>query len=251
MLSSEDSYIGVRKLTDETSHIQIKVPQYFNNPKIWFNQVDASFQLANIRNEKTKYFHLLTSLPPQLLEEYADLMDHHSTTPYSTLREAIIKDTAVSASYAASKLLQRQELGDRKPTQLLREMKRNFEIMEPGMDPNSSKILRYQFINNLPPNIQHMLIGSTASIDEIAELANQHAAIQSPSLFQIEKMNRGSDSIAIQNLQDQINAIKAKNADNDSTLCYYHRRYGKDARKCQKPCAWKSSNAAGNGKGSQ
>lgn len=32
--------------------------------------------------------------------------------------------------------------------------------------------------------------------------------------------------------------------DHSSRLCYYHRRFGPDARRCQRPCAWPENRAA-------
>lgn len=31
-----------------------------------------------------------------------------------------------------------------------------------------------------------------------------------------------------------------------NALCYFHHRFGNDARKCQPPCAWKNTSAQGN-----
>ncbi|XP_031335072.1 uncharacterized protein LOC116182177 [Photinus pyralis] len=95
-------------------------------PDVWFAIVEANFNLANpkIIREETKYSYVLSALTPDLANELADVMiDPHPTEPYTKLKAAILKRTCLSETQKIKQLLSGQELGNKKPTQLLRQMR--------------------------------------------------------------------------------------------------------------------------------
>ena len=73
--------------------------------------------------ERTRFDYVVASLDPEFSLEVRDLIlappDGH---PYSTLKDQLIKRTAASEQRRLQQLLTAEELGDRKPTQLLRRM---------------------------------------------------------------------------------------------------------------------------------
>ena len=70
---------------------QLKIsPFYKNNPAVWFRQLDAAFSLAGISSSRTKYLHLITLLP----EEVVSGVDH--IEDFDHLKSAVLD--AVSAN---------------------------------------------------------------------------------------------------------------------------------------------------------
>ena len=70
--------------------------------------------------QKTKFKYVVTSLSPEYATEVRDLLlQPPNENPYDVLKEQLVKQTATSEQRRLQQLLSSEELGDRKPTQLL------------------------------------------------------------------------------------------------------------------------------------
>lgn len=48
---------------------ELKLPNFWpKNPRVWFSQVEARFQLRHITSQSTKYLHVVAALPPEIAE---------------------------------------------------------------------------------------------------------------------------------------------------------------------------------------
>lgn len=104
--------------------VSLKLPPYWpGDPAIWFMQVEAQFATRCITTEETRYAYVVAALQPSIAQEVRDiLMSPPATHPYSTLKEELVKRTSESERKRLHQLLITEELGDRKPSQLLRKM---------------------------------------------------------------------------------------------------------------------------------
>ena len=107
---------------------------------------------------------------------------HPQATYYDTLKTQLIKRTAASEQRKLQQLFSGEELGDRKPTQLLRRMQQLVGDKLGTADNDS--FLRELFLQRLPPNVRMILASSDSSLslDKLAELADKVAEVALPTV---------------------------------------------------------------------
>ncbi|XP_064458440.1 uncharacterized protein LOC135368832 [Ornithodoros turicata] len=163
------------------SAVAVKLPQYFDrNPGVWFIQAEAQFSLAGVTPQQTKFYHVISALTPTAADEVYDVLANPSpTTPYDQLKKALLQRTTASSRSRLQQLLSAEELGDRRPTQLLRRMRQLLGDNSVSMDDT---LLRELFLQRLPQNVQMVLAtASNMTLDQLATLADAVVEVASPS----------------------------------------------------------------------
>ena len=97
----------------------LKLPPFWSSaPEVWFQQVEA--RTRHITAQRTKFDHVVAPLSPEFATEVCDLIIRPPVdAPYDSLREQLIKRTTASEQRKLQQLFSAEELGDRKPSQLL------------------------------------------------------------------------------------------------------------------------------------
>ena len=153
--------------------VNIKLPPFWPaDPAVWFAQVEATFATKRLNSQKTRFDFVVASLSPEVVTEVRDLvLRPPETNPYNVLKETMIKRTAASEQRRLQQLFQAEELGDRKPTQLLRRMQQLLGD-RPGLDES---FIRELFLQRLPSNVRVVLATSpsTTPLENLAELADR------------------------------------------------------------------------------
>ena len=207
------------------------------------------------------------------------LLNPPADNPYDTLKAQLIKLTTASEQRKLQQLISGEELGDRKPTQLLRRMQQLLGG-KLGSSSDTNSILRELFLQRLPANVRMVLASMDMSMDisKLADMADKVMEVATPTVSAIadasferieagemkklrEDVARLTDLIA--SLQTDRRRIHSKSRrtrspapsndrrarsqapPSDSTfdsLCWYHAKYGK-AEKCREPCSWENDQA--------
>ncbi|CAN7978966.1 unnamed protein product, partial [Ixodes persulcatus] len=267
--------------------VAVRLPPYWDrNPRVWFLQVESQFHLAHITSQERKYHHVVSALSPTAADEVYDVLSSPSAmNPYDQLKAALLQRTEASERTRWQQLLSAEELGDRRPTQLLRRMT---QLLGERANTIDDVLLRELFLQRLPQNVQMVLAAAAPlNLAGLAGLADAVMEVASPSIATaaaLTSQSAGNTSTTAQGIREpnasQYNvddlcqrleqvvlaATRRRDTarspsrrrrstscrpDNDrssrghsSGLCYYHRRFGPDARRCQRPCAWPENRPA-------
>ena len=249
------------------SAVAVKIPPFWPaDPAVWFAQVEAQFACRGIVQQRTRFDYIIAALAPDVAAEVRDLIlrpppDH----PYDELKQALIKRTEASEQRRLQQLLTAEELGDRKPSQLLRRIQQLLGDSGPAPD---SAFVRELFLQRLPPTARMILASSASTLsvaqlaemaDGIVEVANPPAvatvAATSTSLDEVRQLtetlsrlvaaldspyprSRDSSPAARQSRSSRQSSHPSSRSSSPSPYCWYHRKFGTRAQKCRQPCTF-------------
>ena len=248
--------------------VSIKLPPFWpTDPTVWFLQIEAQFSTRGITSQQTRFEYVIASLSPEIACEVRDLLIRPpEEQPYDTLKAELIKRTAASEQRKLQQLLGGEELGDRKPTQLLRRMQ---QLLGDHLPTPDNAFLKELFLQRLPANVRMVLASADASTDlnklaamadkiiEVATPPTIAAISPSPSEVQQlrEEVTRLSQLVASLSRQRHPRHTRSPSRDrrprspartdsqtshdqDSNQLCWYHTKFGDVAKKCQPPCNW-------------
>lgn len=201
--------------------------------------------------QRTKFDHVVASLSPEFATEVRDLiLTPPEENAFDVLKEQLVRRTVVSDQRRLQQLFNTEELGDRKPTQLLRRMTQLLGDKAQGTDV---AFLRELFLQRLTPNVRMVLASTpeTVSLDDLASLADRVTEVATPRVAVVDASVQRSSEIS--ELKTEIARLKllvgrrrsssrgrsdspARSRLLDSELCWYHQQFGDAARKCKTPC---------------
>lgn len=243
--------------------VGVHLPTFWDaDPAVWFKLAEAQFHARGIKRSLTKYSHILSALPTHIAQEVRDvIMNPDETYPYEQLKAALIKRTTISEQKRLEQLLSGEELGDRKPSQLLRRL---LQILDGR--PMDAALMRQLFLQRLPPFIRSILVSKQEiTLEELADLADEIISIpQNPHINAItNESDNNSTQILCQQIEllnrnlarlnvDHISRNGSRNpyrrsffkssihpVDHTETVCWYHATFREKARRCKSPCNFK------------
>lgn len=259
---AEVSARGKEPTPAHVNRVAVKPPPFWKaEPRVWFVQLEAQFQLAGINTDETKFNYIVSAVDTDVLTQVADVV----TAPpakdkYNTLKEKLINIFSDSSEQRLRRLLSGVELGDKKPSQLLAEMK------QLGGAAVTEELLKTLWLQRLPTHMQSVLAVSCDALPKIATMADKIAEIDQPRTFAVSS-NEDSDLLStVRQLVHEVAELKLSREQNSRhqfksqrrhrsrsrtpartsahQMCWYHHHFREDARKCQQPCNFNSSAGA-------
>lgn len=254
---------------NEISRVSMKPPAFSKrDPDLYFIQMESQFRNAGITGDQTKYDYIVGSLDSTTLLNISDIIrDPPTQNKYETVKQRLIKDFTDSENKKIHRLLQECELGDNKPSQLLRKMK---DLANGALNDGALKTL---WMGHLPESIRAIVVITPGDLDlcaqqadkmmEMSSFSGNITAIQHPPSNETQSLQAMIESLRkeIGELKSSRNSRGRSKTPRENTnrernhshnrsesqvkrhpTCYYHHRFGADAKKCAEPCDFKSKN---------
>ena len=255
--------------------VMLKLPPFWPaDPELWIAQVEAQFRTRGITQDGTKYDHVVGSLSPDTAMEIREvLLRPPEENKYDCLKAALLRRHELSDQRRLQELLSQEDLGDKKPTQVLRRMQQLV-----GDHVIDTQLLRSMFIQKLPSVIQPIMVtaGAEVRLTDLAEMADKMMEVASPTVsalvttpvdlsaeVSILRREVGDLKRLLQNMT--INSVDSGNScgnrrgnsrgrspyrrqSRDASkhpLCWYHHKFGEKSHRCEKPCAWQGNDQTG------
>lgn len=261
------------------SAVSVKLPPYWPaDPALWFAHIESQFATRGIVSQLTKFHHVVSALSPNEAAEVRDIiMTPPTSGPYDRLKEELVRRTTASEQRRLQQLITSEELGDRKPSQLLRRMQQLLGDRATSLD---ASIVRELFLQRLPSNVRMILTSSVdIPLDALAQLAdkimdNMSLPISTPALSAVSNEQSELTKLRadLEKLTDLVTASlqnprsrspspartrnwsqrfrrrrsRSRPSNLDSNLCWYHDTFGDRARKCTPPCSFAGNGPANN-----
>lgn len=262
---------------NEDSNLSVssfKAPTFApHDPALWFTIIELSFKANRITSSLKKMSHALTLLPHDVLTTLSDVVaaSMNSDTPYEDLNNAFTTRLQSSLTARLQELLSKEQLGNGKPSDLLRRMKK----LVGNTNHIDNKLLTHLFYQRLPPSIQRNMftVKDKLPLEDLAQLADEYMDTTPTELTVCNISSTTSEmrelklmmSTLIQQISDLSTLLLSErkrsasstspahrpsrsrphHSDNSNGQCYYHTKIGSNAHKCQQPCTY-----TGNGSGS-
>ncbi|XP_055633883.1 uncharacterized protein LOC129774202 [Toxorhynchites rutilus septentrionalis] len=245
------------------------IETYFMSLEFWFA---ASGIGTHSQHDSRKYNIVMAQVPPNKLTELRSIIE---ATPandkYTYIKHKLIEYFADSQQRRLQRVLSDMPLGDLKPSQLFNEMKRvaGNSLGEP--------VLLDLWASRLPPHAQAAVIASRGDATDKITIADaivdsmvlrkinaidysvQNTAMAAPNVLEstcndpmqdlkreIAELSRKFEKVLLSQKnfrgrsrsRSRVNEKQSTRGREPSIgLCWYHRTFGNDARRCRKPCS--------------
>lgn len=263
VVKTEASDLGAISLSSRISEF------WTDHPRVWFHQTEATLFPQKMSDE-AKYNIVVSKLGKSAIQQVLDILSRPpDTKKYETLKERLLKIYEESETRQIQKLIGEMELGDQRPSQLLRRMR------ELAREKISDETLRVLWQGHLPVSMRAIIsVSETKDLDNLALVAdkvmetttfsqvaevktsastsNNCSADTSMLLNEIAKLNRKIDNLERSRNRYRNNYYRPDNRNrsnsrskspqlNGNKLCFYHDKFKDKAHKCVKPCSWKAN----------
>lgn len=285
MLANNDT-ANTASSIPEVSRVAMRLPPFWPaDPEVWFSQIESQFKVAGITSDETKFNYIVGNLEPTYATEVRDILTKPpATEKYDTLKKELIRRLSESQQQKTKRLLEHEELGDRKPSQFLRHL----QNLAGDVAPES--LVRSLWLSRLPAVVQAILATHTdTALKTVAELAD--SILEATSQHQVAQVSASNSSSnktealleqlvasitamsvsfnkTAERLREEIAEVASdcrgrqrdrsnyryrstsrnssrSSSRNRSGQCWYHFRFGDNARKCRPPCTKQTENLSG------
>lgn len=149
--------------------LSARIPEFWvDQPKVWFIQFEAIIEPQKT-SDQAKYNAVIAKLGKEAIRQVTDVLTAPpADNKYSYLKEKLLGIYEESESRQIQKLIGEMELGEQKPTQLLRRMQ---DLARGKVGDETLKVL---WLNLLPASARGILaVTETTDLTKLAKIADK------------------------------------------------------------------------------
>lgn len=219
---------------EQQNAVSLKLPIFWTSqPQVWFEQAEAQFHIRQITADTTKYYYVVSALDQDTAGHVIDFLRHPpSDDKYEGIKQLLIGAFGLSRRARAARLLRMDGLGDRKPSMLMNEMLALMDGHAPCL------LFEQLFLEQLPDDI-HLILADESFSDprQLAARADVlwHSKQHDTSINNVTAVAKRSTPSLSARSGD---TTSRSPTDGSGKWCYYHQRWGAEARRCRPPCTY-------------
>ena len=251
--------------------VACKLPTFWSgSPDMWFRRVEAQFLICQVTVSKTKAALVLAQLD-EVTAGFVHDVDLEKEDPYDFLKAALIKACGKSPRQRVAELLDCPAMGSETPERF------GVRLQQLSEGLNIKDVVREVFLRGLPRDISKTLVNHSGEFGDLSAKAgtfftSSGASINAANAFgstpdqtrglslpfddHVEPMASASAAGRQQfrqpprQRQGDFRAPRSRQGGGDveHQLCRYHKKWGRDAQRCEGPCLFAGNAPAGNRK---
>ena len=142
---------------------------------LWLAQVECACRVAGITDDSVKFDLVAANLPQSVAMQVRDVVTAKPPS-YDALTTALQDRLAQNRTARLTSLLRHQQLGDQRPSQLLRNMRTELGAAPGGGGQQDVELLRMLFLQRLPPPVRAALslLAEETPLDQLATAADRY-----------------------------------------------------------------------------
>lgn len=256
---------------------QIKLPPFCRqNPRLWFAQVEMAFLTNGITTDISQFRFVAVHLSGEVLDTVSDIiLNPPNEGKFAALKQRIIAAFDEGDERRLRRLLRSSEMSDERPTAYLHRLKNlaGGQCSDPVLrsllleqlpeqirailastdtqDPSRLAEMADRAMDAFKPSIAVNTVAipgtvQSSNVDAQGKPSTLQSTINSLQLqvealtkrFDRELRTRRSRSRSRGRGPRVRSSSASSKSRNSNRPCYYHKRFGSEARNCQEPCGW-------------
>ncbi|CAN8004677.1 unnamed protein product [Ixodes hexagonus] len=151
--------------------------------ELWFLHIEATFRRGRITSQSAMFGYVVAALAQAATALVRDIQrTPPADLPYGRLKTELIRRTTASEQQRLQQLLTSEELGDRKPSELLR----MHQLLGDKAENLDISIFRELFLQRLPHDVRRVLTtADPCSLESVARMADKIMEVRSPGIFAV------------------------------------------------------------------
>lgn len=247
----------------------MKVPNFIpKSPQAWVRLCKAQFFTLKITQEDLQYYRVLSGLSSEVMVDQvlevinSDFAEGHM----EKLFKAIIDAFTTSAVERLRDVLEHEEQGNRKPSVFFKALKvkvndlnvsddifydrwlvkLNPQVQTAVVAAKSIDEMTIENVLKIADNVYEHLLSSNSSSNNVSAIANQRSQFRNRSPSRDSNRRNRSPFRPNRSMSPSRASSSNRRFSENGSFCWYHFTFGKEARKCTKPCKYAKNNSSGN-----
>ena len=225
--------------------VSLKLPEFWESAAtVWFAQAEAQFTIRHITSDDTKYCYVVAALGSSTASRLVSfLVNPPPHRKYEAIKAQLLNTFELSDAERANRLFSLNGLGDSKPSELMDKMLNLLGAHQPDF------LFVQLFLRQLPSQVRAALANTdtsncralAAEADKVFLAGQQHCA---SALLPVQPGLSPPSDTTVAAAMPSFSRRQDPGRREDSSLCWYHVKFGAKAKRCISPCKFTVSGNA-------